>query len=86
MTGESHELITVNTQHSMGSTKKNHGRLEQDLNLGLFKYEAGVLTHLTSMFSPRAVGYPYHLVIVEFKSPHTTGLTAGFVLKGGSDE
>jgi len=43
MTGEIHELITVNTQHLMGKTKENHGRLEQDLNLGLFKYEAGVL-------------------------------------------
>jgi len=60
---------------------ENHGRLEQDLNLQLFKYEAVVVTHLTSMFSPRAVGYPYRPVIADFKSPHTTGLTAGFVFK-----
>jgi len=86
MTGESHELIRVNTQHLLGWTKENHGRLEQDLNLGLFKYEAGALTHLTSMFGPRAVGYPYRLVIADFKSPHTTGLTAGFVLKGDNAE
>jgi len=70
----------------MGWTKENHGRQEQDLNLGLFKYEAEVLTHSTSMFSPRAVGYPQCLVIVDFKSPHTTGLTDGFVLKGDSAE
>jgi hypothetical protein len=86
VTGDSHELIRVNTQHLLGRTKENHGRLEQDLNLGLFKYEAGALTHLTSMFGPRAVGYPYRLVRADFKSPHTTGLTAGFVLKGDNAE
>jgi hypothetical protein len=37
MTEESHELIRVNIQHLLGWTKENHGRLEQDLNLGLFK-------------------------------------------------
>ena len=86
MTGESHELIRGNTQHLLGWTKENHGRLEENFNLGLFKYEAAVLTHYTSMFSPRAVGYPYHLVIADFKFSHTTGLTAGFVLKGDSAE
>jgi len=45
MTGESHELIRGNTQHLLGWTKENHGRLEQNFNLGLFKYEAAVLTH-----------------------------------------
>jgi len=38
------------------------------------------------MFSPSAVRYPYHLVIADFKSPHTTGLTAGFMLEGDSAE
>lgn len=70
----------------LGWTKKNHGRLEQYLKLGLFKYEAGVLTHFTSMFSPRAVGYPYCMVTADFKFPHITGPRAGFVLKGDSTE
>lgn len=82
MTGKSHDKIRGNTQYLLQWTKENHENLEQDFNVGLFKYEAGVLTHLTSMFSPRAVGCPYHLVTVDIKSPDTTGLLAGFLLTG----
>lgn len=86
MIGKSHDLIRGNTQHLLWGTKENHEKLKQGFNLGLFKYEAGVLTYLTSLFSPRAVGYLYHLVIADFKSPHTTGQPAGFLLKEDSGE